>query len=358
MKIMLYISNLQKGGAERVISILANKMSNKNDVIIVNTYKNVPKYNIDNKIKLINLVESINKNVIIKNIKILKRFNNIVRKENPDIIISFLPEPNYRACLVRPFLRKKLIISVRNDPKVEYNNLIKKIIVKKLYSYADGIVFQTADAMKFFPNKIRKKSTIIANPINDEFFKGDNNNKKGKIIVTTGRLTEQKNHILLIDAFSEVVKKHPEYKLKIYGHGNLEQQLKDKINKLNLNNKVLLMGQTDNVKKELEKCEIYVLSSNYEGMPNSLMEAMAVGLSCVSTDCPCGGPGFLIDNYFNGLLVPVNDKESLVNAINTLIENKKLSNTISNNAKIKMKKFSSDHIVQEWNNYIKEIVDD
>jgi glycosyltransferase involved in cell wall biosynthesis len=147
---------------------------------------------------------------------------------------------------------------------------------------------------------------IIPNPINPEFNVKPFSGKRRKIITSVGRLSEQKNQHVLIEAFSRIEKDFPDYELVIYGEGNLRETLENQIKTLKLENKVKLPGVKKNIKNEIYDCSLFVLPSLYEGMPNALMEAMALGLPVISTDCPCGGPRFLIHNY-NGLLVKVNN---------------------------------------------------
>lgn len=355
MKIMFYISNLQKGGAERVVSVLANKMSENNEIYIVNSYKNKSQYKLNKKIKQIFLLEDDKKNKLVKNFLMLKNLKKVEKKYMPDVVVSFLPEPCYRACIVKLITKTPLILSVRNDPKVEYNGFFKRIITKIIYSISNGIVFQTDDAMNFFQDKIVKKSIVIPNPINDEFLKFNDNSKKENVIVAAGRLEIQKNHLMLLDAFKDVLAKHNNYILKIYGKGELENFLNKKINEYGLNQNVFLMGHSDELYKDIANAKIYVLSSNYEGMPNSLMEAMALGIPCISTDCPCGGPRYLINNMHDGILIPLNNRKALVDSIEILIDDKKLSDNISSNSRKKMKQFSSDIISKKWLDYLAQI---
>ena len=239
----------------------------------------------------------------------------IIKKESPDIIIAFLPEPSFRLMVAKAFLPVKTIISVRNDPNVEYDNYIKRLLVKVLYTKADGFVFQTPDAREWFPKKIRQKSVIIPNLIDEKFFCEPYTGKREKTVVNVGRLVEQKNQKLLIDAFYEFRKVHSDYRLKIYGDGPLKNELKEQIERLELVGSVKLMGEVFDIKKEIYKAGMFVLTSDYEGMPNALMEAMALGVPCISTDCPIGGPRFLIRSSDYGLLVKTGSENEVKNAM-------------------------------------------
>ena len=358
MKILFNLGTLRKGGAERVVANLSNYLAeNNNDVSIVISVEKQSYYKLNNNVKLYGLDrKKASNNFLIKNISRLKRLNHIVRTIKPDIIISFLPEPSYRVLALKLFNRKlKVIVSVRNDPKIEYKTKINRIVMKILYPLADGFVFQTKEAKEYFSKNIQQKSVIIPNPIDKKIIQRKvYTGKKEKKIVAVGRLVEQKNHELLINAFNLVKDQIPEYNLIIYGEGSLREKLQEQIERLNLKERVFLPGNVDNIADKIENASLFVLSSNYEGMPNALMEAMALGLICISTDCPCGGPRFLIENNVNGYLINVGKEKELANKIKEIIVDTKQEKLeeVSNNARKKMLQMSEEKIGEIWFKYI------
>lgn len=357
MKIIFCMGSMGNGGAERVVANLSNYMVKKHDVSIISTILQESAYELDSKIDYINLDNKIRRgSIIIRTLKRVLKLRKILKERKPDVVISFLPEPSYRLMIAKIFLKIKTIISVRNDPNVEYNTFLKKVLVKILYTKADGFVFQTEDAKRYFSKKIQKKSIIIPNPINQDFLVKSYEGMRKKEIVTVGRLTEQKNHKLLISAFYEFHKKYPTYFLKIFGEGNQRQELQEYIKKLKLEEYAFLMGQTKNVKNDIYSASMFVLSSDYEGMPNALMEAMALGLPCISTNCPIGGPKFLIENNKNGILVGVRNKEELVSAMIKIVKNKLLAERISKAANEIGNKLNPDIINKTWEDYICNII--
>lgn len=369
MKILFCINSLVKGGAERVLANLANELSRNNEVSIITLINYDEEYKLNNNINLIKIdkrrtnpykkkskLEKILKKIpklIIRTINIKKQIKNI----NPDVIISFLPEISFLVLLNK---RKsdKVIISVRNDPKIEYSSKLYNYLMRKLYPKADGFVFQTIEAQEYFKDKIKCKTCVIHNPINDSFIIEEFNKGKErkKEIVSVGRLTKQKNFDLLIEAFAGLSKEYIDYKLIIYGEGELRKKLERKIDDLKLSDRVFLPGITNDVKKEIKNSSIFVLSSNYEGMPNALMEAMALGLPVISTDCPCGGPKELIENNVNGILVEVNNKTQLLCAIEKILSNEKIMDELGNQARNISKTHNIERINEKWINYIKEII--
>lgn len=354
---MFYTSSMGKGGAERVISVLSNNLILRNNIcIVLNTTKNIA-YELDPRIKLIELDKAYNKFSICRNIKRIITTKKIIEKEKPDIIISFLPIPSYRILsLKNEFQGTQIIVADRNDPKEEYKTLINKILMKLLYKRADGFVFQTKEQKEYFDKKIQDRSVIIHNPIKEEFLQTNLQNIiKEKTIISVGRLVEQKNQKMLINAFSKIAKKNEDYILKIFGNGPLKEKLQEQIESLQLDDRIKICGISDNIKEELEKGEIFVLPSNYEGMPNALIEAMSVGLPCISTDCPCGGPRELIENEKNGLLIPVNDEKILQKKLEILIDNNKLRMKIGEEAKKIREKLEISKIIKCWEKYIEYI---
>ena len=360
MNIVFCLGSMGKGGAERVVANLSNYLIKRgNKVSIITTVVGTCVYKLDEKIRRYSLDTNTKKrNLVLKNIARLKNLKKYIKIISPDVIISFLPEPSYRVLLLKRAFKVPTIISVRNDPKIEYKSKLSKICMKCTYPKADGFVFQTEEAKKYFNSKIQKKSIIIPNPISDEFIEEGNfkYNPNSKKIINVGRLEKQKNQELLIKAFKEIHNKYPEYELYIYGEGSLREGLNKLVKDEKLEKNVFLPGEVNDIKDKLKDSKIFILASNYEGMPNSLMEAMALGLPCISTDCPCGGPSFLIQNNINGVLIPVNDKETLVKAIENLINNKNKCLELAKNAKKICYTLNPEKINNAWEEYIKKIV--
>lgn len=352
-KIMLYINVIYGGGAERVMVNLAKYFSeNGYDTTLVTSFRSTGEYPLAPTVRRLTLEETeIKQSRIKRNLSRIKKLRNLCKAEKPDILISFMEEPNFRAILATRGLPVKTLVSVRNDPNKEYAGKLGWFVGKVLLPMADGCVFQTSDAQKWFPERLQKKSRIIYNAVKEDFYQVERTPVRGEI-VTCGRLTEQKNHKLLINAFAEVQKIYPYATLKIYGEGALREELQDQINTLDLNEKVFLMGATNNVAKALQTADLFVLSSDYEGMPNALMEAMAAGVPCVSTDCPCGGPRELFGNLCVEDLVCCNEPKQLAQAMEKKLE----QNDQSCMQRKRAEQFRPEKINYEWIKYINELI--
>lgn len=355
MKIAFYINDINGGGAERVMVNLANYLSEiGRDVIFVTSYRAANEYKLSSKVKRLSIEDNkINQSRFKRNLSRVLALRKICKNEKPSVLVTFMAEPNFRGIIATLGLPVKTIVSVRNDPNKEYAGKIGSFVGKCLLPLADGCVFQTKEAQEWFPERLQRKSTIIFNAVKEEFFHIERKPVAGEII-TCGRLEAQKNHKLLIDAFAEVVKEHPYAKLKIYGEGSLRNALQEQINKLGLQDKTFLMGATNDVAKALQTADLFVLSSDYEGMPNALMEAMAAGVPCISTDCPCGGPRELITHKKNGILVSVGDVALMTEAMKSLLQNKEYCNRLGKAVKLRASHFKYDKILRVWKEYIQQ----
>lgn len=353
---MFYVNALNGGGAERVMVNLSSQFAdNGYEIIFVTSYEAEGEYILNSKIKRVILEKrDIRRSKIGRNINRIRKLRRICKQEKPDALISFMAEPNFRAIVATVGLSVKTVISVRNDPEIEYRGRVMRFIGKHILPYADGCVFQTIDAKKWFPKKLQEKSTIIYNAVKPEFYQINRMPKKN-LIVTCGRLEKQKNQKLLIYAMQQIRDKYPLVRLKIYGEGKLKSELDRLINTLNLQDIVTLEGQTMDVMSVLETADIFVLTSDFEGMPNALMEALAAGVPCISTDCPCGGARMLIDSGHNGLLVPVNDVHALVKAIEAMLEDDDLKKQMSKIAKKIAENYTSAKVYRQWETYLQGI---
>ena len=347
----MYINTISHGGAERVIVNLANQFAqNKNEVILINSYESDWEYEYDQRIRRIVILKNKTLGLFKKNFLLVKRLRKIFKYEKPNVIISFMAEPNFRTIISSRGLDAKVIVSVRNDPSKEYPNIATKVLANILYRKADGVVFQTLEAQRYFNKNIQKKSKIIYNQVDKKFFNIEQRFPK-KNIITVGRLTEQKNHELLIKAFAKI-KNQTEENLVIYGDGKKKKELFELVNALGLNERVFLPGVINNIETVLSEAKLFVLSSDYEGMPNALLEAMAAGLPCISTDCPCGGPRELFKEGENGILTELGNVAEMSEKILLLLNNEEKACSLSKNALQAAKQFNPDAVFRIWNDYI------
>lgn len=355
MHIAMLIGSLTKGGAERVMVNLADYfVTNGYSVTLVTQYRVENEYPLNPKVKRVisDIAEEETTNNRIVNFK--RRFcklRNIWKTEKPDVILSFIGKNNMMAILTSRFLDIPVAVSVRAEPTEEYYTGWMRFMARHLFAYADGVILQTKRCFDFFPEKVRKKAVILHNPVSNEFFREPYRGEREKTIVAVGRVDENKNHEMLIRAFAGIAKEFPDYKVIIYGEGDCRQNLIGLTGQLGLSDRILLPGSIDNVAEAIYKTRVFVLTSNTEGVPNTLIEAMLMGLTVISTDCPCGGPADLISNDENGILVPVGDikglQENLQNVLRDLQKADALGRTAMKTADI----FKTEKVYGEWEEF-------
>jgi glycosyltransferase involved in cell wall biosynthesis len=253
------------------------------------------------------------------------------------------------------FLPVKTVVSVRGEPTMEYDTTLMQTLAKFMFRFANGVVLQTKQSMKFFPKAVRKKSVIMSNPLNPAFINRRYTGEREDVIVTVGRLDENKNQAMLIHAFSRIASEFPYMKLVIYGDGENKEKLEELVKSKNLEDRITLPGVISDVPSHIQNARIFALTSNTEGMPNTIIEAMALGLPVVSTDCPCGGPAELIEDGVNGLLVPVGDAYALADAFRKILEDGELEARLQANASKITQKLSPDKVNKEWREYLNSL---
>lgn len=350
IEIVIVMANQGIGGAQRVSIALAEQFVKKGHqaFLMVLSDTSDKKYEIPSGIPVLYPYrDRDSKRAGIKDIR------NSIRQVNPDVILVMgVPMSLYMVPALMG-TRTRMVISERNDPSHFAGKVHTKILSRFLMRFADGYVFQTKDAQRYYPDSIQRKSVVIPNPLmGSDKIPLPYSGVRRKEIVTAGRLNPQKNQKLLINAFSKVVERHPDYSLIIYGEGPIRIELEESIRGLDLQGKVLLPGAIENVLEKMNESSMFVMSSDFEGMPNALMEAMALGLPCISTDCPCGGPRELIDGGNNGILVPTNDEESLADSMLHLIDNKDAAREIGNNASKIRTRLSMDEVFDTWMDFL------
>jgi len=347
LKIAFLISSLNAGGAERVVSLLANELSLTNDIVIITLSKDEPFYKLNDSItvKQLGVLNSGTNPLksIFSNLVLLYKITLLIRSFKIKSLICFMTTSNVLGIISGKMLSNiKVTISERANPKFEdvgYWNFLRR----KTYKLADRLVVQSEEISNYFkPFVDERKTSIIPNPIKIVDF---NKNKKEKIILTVGRIDANKNQEQIIRSFSKV--KQQGWKLIICGDGSLLSKLKDLVKALNINDAVEFKGRVKNIEKQYERASIFAFSSLSEGFPNVLLEAMNYGCACISTDCPTG-PSILIKNNVNGFLIPLADENSYTNHLQNLIDDEKNRNIFVSNAKSGLENYSLNKVAEQW----------
>lgn len=346
-KIAIVVDSLMRGGAEHVAVYLADYFTKNNlECELITLRQGEKEYAVPDGVKRICMPAG---NMMKKILGLRKAINN---SQVDTVLIMGTPLNIFviPACLG---LKVRIVVSERNDPSNFKGKKIVKLFAQNLMRVADGYVFQTKDAQKYYEGIIREQGIIIPNPLFTDNLPDSYCGPRKKSIVTMGRLVPQKNQLLLIDAFSRIAGDFNDYQLVIFGDGGLRQTLQDKISSLRLDDKISLPGNQSNVLELIRDASLFVMSSDFEGMPNALIEAMALGLPCICTDCPCGGPHMLIENGENGLLVPVGDVDQLEAAMRRLLNDPDEAQRIGSNAVKIRDRLNVERIGQQWLEYLK-----
>lgn len=363
-KIIFHIHNLNRGGAERVVVNLSERFAwDGYEVLIVTEEYAEFEYALPPHVGRIHAgIECKKEQGMLSRMgnlqKRRKKLREVLKKEQPDLVIAFGKSANYRAVPAAKGICP-VLVSVRNDPKVDYSGRMNQIFCRKYLYRADGCVFQTEEAKAFFDPEFSKRSRIILNPINDKYLHIAGCKNRRPVIVTAGRIARQKNQAVLIQAFARIEKNFPKYRLLIYGADSgdgTKEQMEQLVKECGLTQKVVFCGNSDRLQEEIRDASLFVLSSDYEGMPNALMEAMAMGLPVISTDCPCGGPAMLIENSVNGYLVPVRDPEAMAQAMERVLSDAEHAGQLGMEASKIGEKANSEVIYRQWKDYAEELI--
>lgn len=319
-KIDIITKAMTSGGAERVIAQLANYFTEKDiSCRIITTENGEVMYPLHEEIDVVAIGKKSN-NKVIDRILRYKKIRSIVQKNKPDVVLTMPEDTGIYTILALIGTGIPTYVSERNNPWVMPDVKITRLLRKVAYPFAKGIIFQTQMAKSYFPQYIQKKGVVLQNPVDATRIPKPYLGERKKVFAAVGRLEPQKNFPMLINAFSEFHKEEKDYKLVIYGEGREHSNIENLIKELHLENFVLLPGRNMDVLNCINDCAAFILSSDYEGMPNALIEAMCMGMPVISTDCPSGGPREIIENEKNGLLVPVNDPQRMAQAMFNIIK--------------------------------------
>lgn len=382
-KVIFAISMLKGGGAEKVLLHLAEEFGNRGwDCLILVTNQRRAEARIDesngsanirfclDEIKITNPVMS-----PLRVFNTICRYYEIREKEIPDFavkysfinmyrqhvkwvsqilkentkspVIAFLQPTNQITLMASWRLSNPVILSERSDPKRYFRSRYANYFINNYYQKITTIVFQTPYAKECYPPHIKEKGVVIPNFISKQLperYMG----KREKVVVNYCRLTPEKNIKLLIDAFCLFYRSHNDYRLEIIGDGLLKDELVNYSFQKKIHNAVSFIEHTSDVHKRVIRYSMFVSSSNWEGLSNSMLESMAIGLPTICTDCEGGGARFIIQDHVNGLIVPKNDAGALCHAMCEVADNKQFQEKLSESASAIRDVLSIENIMDMW----------
>ena len=352
-RVLIIVSELQNGGAQRVASRIAGGMADLGAEVHVMEFFHPPvSFVMSEKVILHKMCENEVEYRKLGQFARQKKIKENIITIQPDVIIPFLDHVCQKvllACFATPYYGR-VITTLRNSP-YEYGKM-KRAVRDFAIHCSRQLAVQNNAQKEYFVKQRLKRIAVVANPVNVpemEHIYSDNIVK----VVAVGRLNPQKNFAMLIKAFAVVVQNR-KIGLKIFGRGECEQELNELIQKLGMQEQIALAGYSDNVSAGYKNADLFVMSADYEGMPNALMEAMAEGLPCISTDCETG-PSDLIQTGKNGILVPVNDENAMTEAILRMCDNAAAAIEMGKCAKEMMRNaYSLPKISEAWLNAFKD----
>lgn len=371
MKLLFFIHSLSSGGAERVTSLLANYWSVKGwDVTIVTiTDTKNDFYRIDNRIQRIGLeLDNVSRNpfaAVSSNMQRIFALRQVLKQINPAVAIGMMTTANCLLALSSIGLAVKTIGSERIYPPKFPLGKVWEVIRRLSYPFLHAIVAQTLESSDWLKSATKQKCVVvIPNPLNypvepqppflnPSFFLHHTGARY--MLLAVGRLDYQKGFDRLIHAFSEISVAYPEWVLVILGEGQQRDELTSLVTQLKLTGQVYMPGIVGNLGDWYEAATIYVLTSRYEGFPNTLLEAMSYGVPSIAVDCKTG-PSDIIHNEIDGMLVQQNDLSSLVEALKRLMSDKLLRQGYAKSSVSVIEKYSLESITESWERLFNEVV--
>lgn len=319
-KIVVITRNMVGDGAERVIAQLVNYFASQGkQCSIITLNDDEVFYKLDSSVSVLPVGQK-SENKVLDKLMRYREVRKMVLQQNPDLVLSMPEEIGVYVLAALLGTKIPVYVSERNNPWVMPDVKATRVLRTLMYPFAKGIIFQTEMAKSFFPDSIQRKGIVLKNPVDAGRIPCQFSGQRENVIVAAGRLSQQKNMPLLLKAFARFSPNHPEFILRIFGEGELREELTALAASLNIADKVELPGRSTTLLEKMNSAAMFVLSSDYEGMPNVLLEAMCMGMPSISTDCPSGGPKELIEDGVNGLLVPVGDVEAMANAMERMAD--------------------------------------
>lgn len=357
LQIIVITFSLNNNGADRVFTELSNEWARQGHSVTVIEFEKEAfgskSFALDSAVLKITLDHKDIKNKIKRYLTYLLDVRKILKDHQESIVIAFSFTTQVVVALASLFLKNTIIFSERNDPNNCPYSRLARILRNISFHKAERIVFQTEDARNYFPKTIQTRGTVIVNPINpllpERFF-----GNRRKTIVTAARLRPQKNLSMLIEAFALFNKQFSDFDLEIYGIGEELEALEQLSFEKDVKSQVHFMGFSSEVNNKMRDAAMYVCSSNYEGISNSMLEALGMGVPTISTDCPIGGARQVIQDHENGILVPVRDVLALCKAMEEIAGNNELAQKLSNNGSRIREEYRVDRIAKRWLSFINE----
>lgn len=350
MKILFLNTNIGYGGATKIMLWLAGKLAGDGHNVTFLTYRSAAESRqVPVGVKHQHMQLETDGHSVGGMLKSVVQLHRYFRKERFDLGIAFLTPSHLRLSLAAIETSMKVLVSQRGDPyQSTPSRSLQSRIERFAWNRADKYVFQTRQAMEYYDKRIMARAVVIPNPVKP--LRRTAERVPDNRIVNVARLDiRQKRQDLLIEAFKLICDDYPGISLHFYGDGDDETKLRKMAGN---NSRIFFEGVTTNVVDSIQNARMFVLSSDFEGIPNALIEAMSLGVPCISTKCSPGGAELLIDDGYNGLLSSRGDVKDLTKTIRRFLDNPEFSEQCGREAMGIADTFSEDRIFKLWNQVI------
>lgn len=359
-RVLFVLPSLGAGGSERVVTTLANHWAQQGRQVGIANFDDPafsPFYPLADEVALFRLgLPAASGGLpaqILQTARRIKALERVYREFEPDVVISFLTKANVMSVLAARRSRIPVIISERNNPTLQHFNAFWRAARAYTYPKAFSFVTMTKGAAEYYPERQRPRTSIIPNPVN--LPESWQDRRKGNTITAVGRLTDQKQFHLLIDAFAQIAADFPDWNLVIWGEGSARADLEQQRARLGLDDRIALPGLTEQPGQWVETADIFVLSSAYEGWPNVIVEAMAAKLPVVAFDCE-HGVSDMIEDGVTGRLVPLGDVPGLARGMASLLKDPDLRQALARRAGEASARYDTGVIADQWSRIVGEAV--
>lgn len=352
--LVLCAPSLAQGGAERVICWLADGLvARGHDVVLVTAASRRKDFYAPPALaQRVSLADDLGAANGISALAALFRF---LRRHRPDLVISFLPRTNVASTLAGRLAGCRVVVCERIDPRREPLPWSTNLGRAFVYPLAQGIVLQTAAASGWARRRVPfGRLGIIPNPV--RVLSRPPGIEPGAVLLGVGRLFAQKRFDRLISVFAAVAADFPQLRLRIVGDGPLRDDLRLLADKSGFGERIELPGAIKDIEAEFARARLFALTSDFEGFPNVLAEAMSLGLPVVSVDCPTG-PAEMITSGVNGVLVALGDENGLIAAVRSVLADEDMAARLGRAAKEITKRFSSDAVMDAWEAYLSAVLE-
>ncbi len=350
MKALIVTPGLSGGGAERVATNIANALSAYgHEVAVAPVYDDKHEYRLTEEAR-ISACLSTRKGIrgtLDRSVKLKK----LLSAEHPDVTLSFvITDMAFSELTAAPVVQ-----TLRNDPWNEGTNKAHKVLRDFAFQRASAVVFQTGKSMEYFPDSIRAKGIVLPNPLEVASLPRWSGDATKREFIAAGRLEPQKNYPMLFRAFACFSATHPDHVLSVYGEGSQRKELESLIRDLGMDGRIVLKGRTNQVHECMAAASCFVMSSDYEGVSNSMLEALCIGMPCVVTDHSPGGAREYITDGENGLLTKVGDFEDMARAMARIADEPGLAERLGAKAALTRGRVDSETVCRQWERMLLDV---